>query len=148
MAKSPNYFITYSFKDESEELAPSRWITKSGATGPQVTALSAAVSAMSSMVQASYSQGFDQLVSSIPGTGRREMKYLVRCHDVVNAQKFSFTIPGVRDATVIIEGTDFVDLALDTQAAALKLAIEACVASNYYDNLVVVDSIEITRGYK
>lgn len=148
MAKTPNPFVTYTFKDESEEPAAARFLTKSTATGGQITALQTAVAAMSTMRLSTYTKGEDGLISSLPGTGRREMKYLIRCHDVSNMQRFSFIVPGVREDTVTIEGTDFVDLTNDTEAAALVAAIEAALVTPWYDNLVAVDSIEITRGKK
>lgn len=147
MAKSPNHFVTQSFLDASYEPASTRWLTIDTMTTPQLNALIAAAQNMSTLAPQLWTQGFDNQVGT-GHTGKREMKYLIRVHDSVNQGKFAFSLAGVRDATVYIPGTDFVDLVADAMAPALKTAIEACIVTPWFNNLVLVDSIEVTRGYK
>lgn len=145
MAKS---FLSLGFIDQSQEPGSLRVYTEPTPGGGEISALITALNNMSSMRLKDYTTGVWALQSSDPGLGSRETKFLVRCHDSVNQQRYSFSIPGGSDSLVtMIPNTDFVDLT-DTTAAALVTAIEAVVVTPWYDNLVVVDSIELTRGQR
>lgn len=145
MAKN---FLSMGFIDASQEPGSLRVNTEDTPGGGEIAALIAALNNMTTMRLKDYSQGAYTLNSSLAGTGYREMKFLVRCHDSVNMTKWSFTIPGGSSSLVtMITGTDFVDLTVGNPAT-LKTAIEAVVVTPWYNNTVVVDSIELTRGQK
>jgi len=141
------YYASYSFLDGSQEPGSVKFNLIDGATYTQANALRTALEPMSSMLLRSWDNGITFPLSSSPGVGSRETKILIRCHDVVNGQKFSYSIPGFATGIDLITGTDFLDLD-DTEAAALVVAIEAVVRTPWYNNLVIVDSMERTRGQK
>jgi len=138
---------SFSFLDGSQEPGSTKVQFVDGTTYTQALALKDAMEAVSSMLMRSWDFGVSYPLDSGLGVGSRELKLLVRCHDSVNGQKWSFSIPGFATGINLITGTDFLDLA-DTEAAALVTAIEACVKTPWYANTVVVDSIERTRGQK
>jgi len=138
---------SFSFLDGSQESASTKVTFKDATTYLQADALRTAMEAVSSCLMRSWDFGVNYPLDSGLGVGSRELKILVRVHDAVNGQKWSFSIPGFTTGIDLITGTDFLDLA-DTEAAALLAAIEACVRTPWYDNLVIVDSMERTRGYK
>lgn len=142
------HFVSMGFVDASNEPGSIRYPVELTPGGGEITALITATIAATGMRTRDYTDGLYTLYSSAPGLGQREMKLLIRMHDSVNQQKFSLSLPGGNPTTTpLISGTDFVDLA-GTNAAALKAAIEACVVTPWYENTVVVDSIELTRGSK
>jgi len=141
------YYASYSFLDGSQEPASVKFNLIDGATYAQADTLRAAIEAMSSMLLRQWDNGITFVLDAGLGVGSRETKLLIRCHDSVNGQKFSYSIPGFATGIDLITGTDFLDLN-DAEAAALVAAVEAIVRTPWYNNVVVVDSIERTRGYK
>jgi len=145
MAKS---FLSMGFIDASQEPGSVRVNTEPTPGAGEITGLITAINNMTTMRLRDYTTGVYALQSSDPGLGFREVKFLVRCHDSVNQQKWSFSIPGGAAILVtMIPNTDFVDLTAGA-GLALKTAIELVVVTPWYDNLVVVDSIELTRGQR
>jgi len=140
-------YASYSFLDASNEPASTKVWVVDGTTYTQANTLRTAMEAVSSMLLRGWDFGVNYPLSGAQGNGSRELKLLVRCHDSVLNNKYSFSIPGFAAGIDLIPGTDFLDLA-DTEAAALVAAIEACVRTPWFNNLVAVDSIERTRGYK
>lgn len=145
----PNLFGTYAFLDRSNEASASHINLLSAATAPQKTALKNALQAFSACMLRNFQESWDTLVTSAtPGTGQREMKYLVKCHSAVTFEKFTISVPGVRASTVYKGATDEVDMVGDADAAAFKTALEAAGCSGQNENALVVDSIWVTRGRK
>lgn len=70
---------------------------------------------------------------------QREIKWLVRATDDVNARNVQFEIP-TADLSLLAGGNDFLGLA-ETEAAALVVALEANVLS-VDDNAITVVSIQ------
>lgn len=138
---------SFSFLDGSQEPASTKLWFADGTTYTQGNAVRTAMEAVSSMQLMRWQFGVEYPIYSGLGAGSRETKILVRCHDSSNGKPYSFSIPGFTTGIDLITGTDFLDLD-DTEAAALLAAIEACVVTPWYQNLVVVDSMERTRGYK
>lgn len=138
---------SFSFLDGSQEPASTKVWFKDGTTYANADAMRTAMEALSSCLMRGWDFGVSYPLDSGLGVGSRELKILVRCHDSVTGQKWSFSIPGFAAGIDLITGTDFLDLA-DTEAAAFVTAAELVVRTPWYDNLVVIDSMERTRGMK
>lgn len=145
----PNLFGTYSFLDRSNEAAATHINLLSGATALQKTTLKNTLQAFSACMLRNYDETWTTLVTSArPGTAQRELKYLVKCHSAITFEKYSISIPGVRDATVYVGNTDEVNKVADADAAAFVAALQAAGCSGQNENALVVDSIWVTRGKK
>lgn len=138
---------SFQFLDGSQEPASTKVNFVDGTTYANADAFRTAMEAMSSVLMRAWDFGVNYPLDSGLGVGSRELKILVRCHDSVNGQKWSFSIPGFAAGIDLITGTDFLDLA-DAEAAAFVAAAELVVRTPWYNNLIVVDSMERTRGYK
>lgn len=140
-------FMSLSFLDGSQESASLRLPLVTGASLVSAQAIITKIQPLSSMLLRSWEKGISYPLSAGLGYGAREMKILVRCHDSQNDKKWSFSIPGFATGIDLLTGTDFLDLN-DTEAGELVTALESIVATPWYDNAIVVDSMERTRGRK
>lgn len=140
-------YMSVSYVDASNEPASTKIYLLDATSYANADSLRAAMGVMSDMLQRSWQFGVDYPLSGAAGVGSRELKLLVRCHDSVTQQKYSFTIPGFDTDLDLIPGTDFVDPS-DPLAAAFITAAELIVRTPWANNAIVVDSIEKTRGLK
>lgn len=138
---------SFSFLDGSQEPASTKVNFVDGTSYASADALRTAMEALSSCLMRGWDFGVNYPLDSGLGVGSRELKILVRCHDSVNGTKWSFSIPGFAAGINLITGTDFLDLE-DTEAAAFVTAAESIVRTPWYNNAVIIDSMERTRGYK
>jgi len=115
------------------------------ATQTLITDFAVAVAAVSNGVVRHQTTILEETAGSptpAPSTlDQRENKYLVRYHDVINGQKFRFSIP-VADLAILPNNREF--LPTDVGAGAdLKAAAEALMRSpNDGSHAIVVDSIQ------
>lgn len=148
----PTGFANWSFLDLSNETASLKVKLKDGYTTPEVDALTTAIVDMTNLRLTNKASGFEFIVSAVrPGLGQREVAALVKAHDNTTFERLSFKVPGMHTAPVYDGvGTDKLKLTVpgDTQAIALKTAIEAVVVHPVTGNAITVDEIWYSRGNK
>lgn len=149
---TPIDFGSYSFLDLSNEAANLKVYFQSGFTGPEADALDQAIIDMSNLRLMQRIRGVQILVSATrPGLGQREVGTLVKMHSLTTFTPYSLKVPGMHTAPVYDGvGTDRLKLSApgDTQAIALKAALDAIARHPVNGEDLIVDEIWYARGKK